>query len=58
MLLDDALGLGSRAQAAGVDATVAEWSRMIHVWHWFPSMLDEAARAIGVIGDFVRARVR
>ena len=30
---------------------------MVHVWHWFLPMLDEAERAVGVIGDFVRARI-
>jgi len=54
VLLDDALGLGERARAAGVDVTVEEWPSMIHVWHWFLPMLDEAERAIEVIGRFVR----
>ena len=58
VLLDDALGLGARAQAAGVDVTVREWPSMIHVWHWFLSMLDEAEQAVAEIGAFVRARVR
>ena len=57
MLLDDALGLGARARAAGVDVKVEEWPSMIHVWHWFMPMLDEAEQAIRVIGDFVRARI-
>jgi len=57
VLLDDARGLGARARAAGVDVSVEEWPAMIHVWHWFLPMLDEAERAIAVIGDFVRARV-
>jgi epsilon-lactone hydrolase len=57
VLLDDALGLGERARAAGVDVTVEEWPAMIHVWHWFLPMLAEAERAIGVIGEFVRARL-
>jgi epsilon-lactone hydrolase len=57
VLLDDALGLGERARAAGVDVTVEEWPAMIHVWHWFLPMLAEAERAIGVIGTFVRARL-
>jgi hypothetical protein len=30
---------------------------MIHVWHWFLPMLDEAEQAIGGIGRFMRARV-
>jgi epsilon-lactone hydrolase len=57
VLLDDALGLGARARAAGVDATVEEWPAMIHVWHWFLPMLDEAEQAVAVIGKFVRSRV-
>jgi phosphinothricin tripeptide acetyl hydrolase len=54
VLLDDARGLGERARAAGVEVTVEEWPAMIHVWHWFLGMLDEADRAIDVIGRFVR----
>jgi monoterpene epsilon-lactone hydrolase len=54
VLLDDARGLGQRAKAAGVDVTVEEWPSMVHVWHWFLPMLDEAERAIDVIGRFVR----
>jgi monoterpene epsilon-lactone hydrolase len=57
VLLDDALGLGARARAAGVDVTVEEWPTMIHVWHWFLPMLDEAEQAIATIGRFVRVRV-
>jgi monoterpene epsilon-lactone hydrolase len=56
VLLDDALGLGERARAAGVDVAVEEWPAMIHVWHWFLPMLDEAQRAVDGIGRFVRAR--
>jgi epsilon-lactone hydrolase len=57
VLLDDALGLGARARAAGVDVTVREWPAMIHVWHWFLSMLDEADHAISEIGGFVKTRL-
>jgi len=57
VLLDDALGLGERARAAGVDVTVREWPAMIHVWHWFLPMLAEAERAVDDIGTFVRARL-
>jgi monoterpene epsilon-lactone hydrolase len=54
VLLDDALGLGERARAAGVETTIEEWPAMVHVWHWFLPMLDEAERAIAVIGNFIR----
>ena len=57
VLLDDAVALGHRARDAGVDAIVEEWPAMIHVWHWFLPMLDEASRAISDIGRFVRARI-
>src|SRR5262245_66348800 len=57
VLLDDARGLGARARAAGVEVTLEEWPAMIHVWHWFLPMLDEAEQALAVIGRFVRARV-
>jgi hypothetical protein len=30
---------------------------MVHVWHWFLGMLDEAERAIAVAGEFVRGRL-
>jgi acetyl esterase/lipase len=57
VLLDDARGLGARARAAGVDVRVEEWPAMVHVWHWFLGMLDEAERAIAVAGEFVRGRL-
>jgi acetyl esterase/lipase len=57
VLLDDAVGLSARARAAGVDVTLEEWPAMIHVWHWFFPMLDEAERAIATIGGWVRARI-
>ena len=57
VLLDDALGLGECARAAGLDVTVEEGPAMIHVWHWFLPLLAEAERAVGVIGAFVRARL-
>ena len=56
VLLDDAVQLADRARVAGVDATLEVWDRMIHVWHWFLPMLDEAQDAIDGIGRFVRAR--
>jgi hypothetical protein len=30
---------------------------MVHVWHWFLPILEEAEKAIAGIGDFVRARI-
>jgi epsilon-lactone hydrolase len=56
VLLDDAVQLAERAKAAGVDATLEVYDRMIHVWHWFLPMLDEAQAAVDAIGRFVRSR--
>ncbi len=54
VLLDDAVQLAERAKAAGVPATLEVWDRMIHVWHWFLPMLEEAETAIETIGRFCR----
>jgi monoterpene epsilon-lactone hydrolase len=56
VLLDDAVQLEARAKAAGVDATLEVYDRMIHVWHWFLPMLEEAESAVAAIGRFVRSR--
>ena len=56
VLLDDAVQLAERAKAAGVDATLEIYDRMIHVWHWFLPMLDEAQTGVEAIGRFVRSR--
>jgi phosphinothricin tripeptide acetyl hydrolase len=56
VLLDDAVQLAARAKAAGVETTIEVWERMIHVWHWFLPMLDEAHAAVEAIGHFTRAR--
>ena len=56
VLLDDAVQLSERAKQAGVTATLEVWDRMIHVWHWFLPMLDEAQAAVASIGRFVRAQ--
>jgi phosphinothricin tripeptide acetyl hydrolase len=56
VLLDDAVQLAERAKAAGVDATLEVWDRMIHVWHWFLPMLDEAQGAVDGIGRFIQSR--
>ncbi len=57
VLLDDAVQLADRAKAAGVPATLEVWDRMVHVWHWFLPMLEEADTAIETIGRFCRTRM-
>lgn len=56
VLLDDAVQLADRAKTVGVDATLEVWDRMIHVWHWFLPMLDEAQGAVDGIGRFIQSR--
>jgi phosphinothricin tripeptide acetyl hydrolase len=56
VLLDDAVQLSERAKKADVAATLEVWDRMIHVWHWFLPMLDEAQTAVDSIGRFIRAQ--
>jgi len=56
VLLDDSIQLAERAKAAGVDTTLEVWDQMIHVWHWFLPMLDEAEEAITTIGRFAASR--
>lgn len=53
VLRDDAVALADRAKAAGVDATLEIWPDMVHVWHWFLPMLDEAGAAVDGIGRFI-----
>jgi phosphinothricin tripeptide acetyl hydrolase len=57
MLLDDAVGLADRARAAGVETALEVWPDMIHVWHWFLPMLDEARAAVEGIAAFIRKRI-
>jgi phosphinothricin tripeptide acetyl hydrolase len=58
VLLDDAAVLADRARAAGGDVKLEVWDTMIHVWHWFLPMLDEAQSAVDAIGAFVRECTR
>ena len=57
VLLDDSIQLAERARAAGVDTTLEVWDQMIHVWHWFLPMLDEADEAVAAVGRFAGARM-
>jgi acetyl esterase/lipase len=56
VLLDDSLLLAERASAAGVDTTLEIWDDMIHVWHFFHPMLEEARDAITSAAQFIRER--
>jgi acetyl esterase/lipase len=54
VLLDDSVQLAERARAAGVDVAFEAWDDMLHVWHFFASVLPEGQQGIDRIGEFVR----
>ncbi len=58
VLLDDSLRLAERARAAGVDVSLDVAHGMMHVWHLFEPVLDEAGEAIARAGAFLRGRMR
>ncbi len=58
VLLDDSLRLAERARTAGVDVSLDVAHDMMHVWHLFAPVLDEAGEAIARAGTFLRGRMR
>lgn len=58
ILLDDSTRLAAAAAAAGVRVRLDAWPDMVHVWHFFGSLLPEARRAIREAGDFLSACLR
>ena len=52
VLLGDARGLMTAAEAAGVKARLDVWAGMIHVWHLFPHFVSEADDALRDIAAF------
>lgn len=57
VLLDDARRLAKRAQECDVAVTLEIWEQMIHVWHFFSSVMPEARQAIARVGQFVRENI-
>lgn len=57
VLLADAEALKIAARKAGVDATLEVWSGVVHVWHFFHPILDEAREAIEEAGGWLRRRL-
>jgi monoterpene epsilon-lactone hydrolase len=58
VLLNDSTRLAARASKAGVQVTLEQWDKMIHVWQLFASILDEGQQAIDKIGEFIRTNVK
>ena len=58
VLLDDSLRLAEHAREAGVDVSLDVAHDMMHVWHLFEPVLDEAGEAIARAGAFLRGRMR
>jgi acetyl esterase/lipase len=53
-LLDDAVRLVQRAEAAGVDVTLETVEDAPHIWHVFSSVLPEGRESIEHIAQFIR----
>jgi len=53
VLLDDAITLAQRAEAAGISVSLEVWPDMIHVWQMFAGALPEADDAIARIAAFL-----
>ena len=57
ILLDDAIRLAERAQAADVDVELEVAPNMVHIWHLFAPMLGEGRAAVARAGRWIRDRV-
>ncbi len=56
LLRADAIELGQRLCAAGVDATCQVWDHMVHVWQLYAGVAPEADAAVAAIGEWLRRR--
>ncbi|MCP4757107.1 MAG: alpha/beta hydrolase, partial [Proteobacteria bacterium] len=54
VLLDDSTRLAQCAEEAAVEVVLEVWEDMIHVFHFFVSMIPEAQDAVKVIAGFIR----
>ncbi|WDL95652.1 alpha/beta hydrolase [Alicyclobacillus sp. ALC3] len=57
VLLDDAIRLSDRLNAAGVAAGVKVWEGMWHVFQSFAAYVPESQQAIDEIGNFVQSKL-
>ncbi|MEM7406543.1 MAG: alpha/beta hydrolase [Pseudomonadota bacterium] len=56
-LLDDANRLAAAARVYDVEVELRHWQDMVHVWHLFQPMLDEAGEALVEAGEWLKARL-
>ena len=55
-LLDDAIRIAEKMHAAGVDARLAIWPNMLHVFPLFAPILSEGRDGCIEIGNFIRSK--
>ena len=55
-LLDDAIRIGEKMHAAGVDARLAIWPNQLHVFPLFAPILSEGRDGCLEIGNFIRSK--
>jgi acetyl esterase/lipase len=56
VLFDECIRLAEKAKDAGVNTFLEIGEGMIHVWHWYVSLIEESSSSVQRIGDFVRSR--
>ena len=56
--LDDSVNYAKALEAAGSEVQISVWPEMIHVFQMFSDELVSAEKAIGEIGEFVKAVVK
>ena len=57
VLLDDAVRLHEKAEAAGVDSTLEVCDDMVHIWPWFAPFLPEGQQAVDRMGNFIKEHI-
>jgi acetyl esterase/lipase len=57
VLRDDAVVLAERAALAGTEVESWVAPGMIHVWHLFAGIVPESDHALGVVAEWIRARL-
>lgn len=57
VLLSDSEALAAKAEAEGVEVTLAVWPEMIHVWHALAGMCEEADEAIAEAAAFINSHI-